>query len=254
MLGRAGARASRRRPRRPATRRRRTADRRAQPRAWSPPQRPGHGPAGPSRPRRSRRQPGAEAGAADVRHPREDFFLDAAAGDDFVGVQATRAPSSARTARSPSPTTPSTLTGWEYFPQALGDGVRNAWADRRRPGDRHRERHRHRRRHPPHRLHPAARSRAAPRGSRRHRRARLPALVAARQLRVGRFRPTFGLVAWDRETFERTPKPSLRGSAGGEGERAHRLTRAPAASSAATRHRAPQIDKPPRAAAAAGNE
>lgn len=25
----------------------------------------------------------------------------------------------------------------------------------------------------------------------------------------GSYRPTFGLIAWDRETFERHPKPSL---------------------------------------------
>ena len=53
--------------------------------------------------------------------------------------------------------------------------------------------------------------RARPLPRRRPRRARLLLLVAARQLRVGRgLRPRFGLVAVDRDTFVRTPKPSRR--------------------------------------------
>jgi beta-glucosidase len=74
-------------------------------------------------------EPGCEQVAAAYGHPREDFYLEAARGDDFVGVQAyTRTvigPDGPRPVRSDVETT---LTGWEFYPPALGIGVRNAWS------------------------------------------------------------------------------------------------------------------------------
>ena len=89
---------------------------------------PASRPAGRSRPRRTSRSPGAEAVAAEYGASREDVFLDAAAGDDWVGVQAYT-----RTRIGPDGPLPipddaeRTLTGWEYYPPAVGDGIRNAW-------------------------------------------------------------------------------------------------------------------------------
>ena len=73
-------------------------------------------------------EPGSEQVARDYRYPREDFFLEAARGDDFVGVQAyTRTIIGADGPRPIPDGTETTLTGWEYFPPALSIGVRNAW-------------------------------------------------------------------------------------------------------------------------------
>ncbi len=132
-------------------------------------------------------EPGCEQAAADYGYPREDFFLEAARGDDWVGVQAYTRTFIGPDGPRPIPDgTETTLTGWEYFPPALGIGVRNAWKlDRGGAHPRHRERHRHRRRRAPHRLHPRRADGAARGDGRRHRRARLPALVSAGQLRVG---------------------------------------------------------------------
>jgi beta-glucosidase len=72
---------------------------------------------------------GAEQVAAEYGASREDVFLDAAEGDDWVGVQAYT-----RTRIGPEGPLPipddaeRTLTGWEYYPPAVGDGIRNAWA------------------------------------------------------------------------------------------------------------------------------
>jgi beta-glucosidase len=72
--------------------------------------------------------PGGEERAAEVRARVEDDFLRAAAGDDFVGLQAyTRmlvGPQGKVTPQGPG----LTLTGWEVYPQALGDAVRHATA------------------------------------------------------------------------------------------------------------------------------
>jgi beta-glucosidase len=74
-------------------------------------------------------EPGMEQVAEKYGHPREHFFLEAARGDDWVGVQAyTRTivgPDGPRPIRQGAETT---LTGWEYYPPALGIGVRNGSA------------------------------------------------------------------------------------------------------------------------------
>ena len=157
-------------------------------------------------------EPGADEKLRDYGYPRDDWYLEQAAGDDFVGVQAYT-----RTYIGPEGPLPvaedveTTLTGWEFFPQALELGVRSAFNlsggvpvlvtengiatadDTRR----------------------IAYTDGALRG--------LHAAIADGVEVLGYqhwsaldnyewasgFRPTFGLIAVDRETFVRTPKPSL---------------------------------------------
>ncbi len=158
-------------------------------------------------------EPGAEEVAAAYARPREDVFLEAAREDDWIGVQA-------YTRRRIGPHGPlpvpegaeTTLTRWEFYPEALGEAVRHTRQvvgagvpvivtengiatsdDERRV---------------------AYTERA------------LASLVA--QMRAGAdvrgylhwsaldnyewgsYRPTFGLIAVDPVTFARTPKPSAR--------------------------------------------
>ncbi|MDW6064359.1 family 1 glycosylhydrolase [Streptomyces sp. FXJ1.4098] len=77
------------------------------------------------------------------------------------------------------------------------------------PPARHRERHRHRRRHTPDRLHDGGAGAPVRRGRRGGRRPGYLHWSALDNFEWGRWAPTFGLIAVDRETFERTPKPSL---------------------------------------------
>ncbi|WP_436775237.1 glycoside hydrolase family 1 protein [Yinghuangia sp. YIM S09857] len=71
-------------------------------------------------------EPGAEAVATAHAWPREDVFLDAARGDDWVGVQ-----SYTRTRIGPDGPLPvpdeaeRTITGWEFYPEAVGHAVRH---------------------------------------------------------------------------------------------------------------------------------
>jgi len=157
-------------------------------------------------------EPGADQKLREYGYPRDDWYLEQSAGDDFVGVQAYT-----RTFIGPDGPLPvaddveTTLTGWEFFPQALELGVRSAWElsqgvpvivtengiattdDTRR----------------------IAYTDGALRG--------LHAAMCDGVEVLGYqhwsaldnyewasgFRPTFGLIAVDRETFVRTPKPSL---------------------------------------------
>ncbi|MFF9778611.1 family 1 glycosylhydrolase [Streptomyces sp. NPDC013978] len=71
--------------------------------------------------------PGNEERFAEVKYHWEDFYLEQAKGDDFVGVQAyTSQPVDADgvVPHPPSPT--NTLTGWAFRPDALGIAIRNA--------------------------------------------------------------------------------------------------------------------------------
>jgi beta-glucosidase len=153
---------------------------------------------------------GAEAIAAEYGASREDVFLDAAAGDDWVGVQAYT-----RTRIGPHGPLPipegaeRTLTGWEYYPPAVGDGIRNAWSRAGVP------------------VYVTENGIATADDARRiaYTTGALQAVEACLADGVdvrgylhwsaldnyewGSFRPTFGLIAWDRETFARDPKPSL---------------------------------------------
>ena len=157
-------------------------------------------------------EPGYESQTREYAYPREDYFLEAARGDDWVGVQAYT-----RTFVGPDGPRPvpdgarTTLTGWEYFPPALGIGVRNAWqvtggvpvfvtenGVATEDDDLRVE----------------------------YTEGALTGLQEAMDDGVqvvgylhwsaldnyewGSYRPTFGLIAVDRQTFVRTPKPSLK--------------------------------------------
>jgi beta-glucosidase len=71
--------------------------------------------------------PGAEETTAQYGYPRETRFLEEATGDDWLGVQAYT-----RTRVGPDGPLPvpedaeTTLTGWEYYPEAIGEGLRAA--------------------------------------------------------------------------------------------------------------------------------
>jgi beta-glucosidase len=73
-------------------------------------------------------EPGADERLREYGYPREDWYLEGSRGDDFVGVQAYT-----RTFIGPdgpvpvAPGAERTLTGWEYFPGAAAIGVRRAW-------------------------------------------------------------------------------------------------------------------------------
>ncbi len=156
--------------------------------------------------------PGYEEATRAYRHAREDVFLEAAAGDDYIGVQAYL-----RTFLGPDGPVPvpdsveRTQTGWEYFPEALGIGVRHAWALTRGTP-----------------VVVTENGIATDDDDRRvaYTTGALVGLRAAMDDGVdvrgylhwsaldnyewGSYAPTFGLIGWDPDTFERTVKPSGR--------------------------------------------
>jgi beta-glucosidase len=70
--------------------------------------------------------PGAEAFTEEWAWPRENQFLEAANGDDFVGVQACSHVVIGPDGPVPlSPDARRTLSGWEFYPEALGAAVRH---------------------------------------------------------------------------------------------------------------------------------
>lgn len=72
--------------------------------------------------------PGCDEEMRAYRYPREDLFLEAARGDDFIGVQAYLRTFIGKDGPLPVPEgAETTLTGWEYFPEALEICVRHAW-------------------------------------------------------------------------------------------------------------------------------
>jgi beta-glucosidase len=154
---------------------------------------------------------GNETKHAELQYLWDDLYLEASRGDDFVGVQAYTSQAVGPDGVIPHPPSPdNTLTGWAYRPDALGIATRHAWDvtggvpvlvtengiataddDRR-----------------------IAYTRDALRG--------LFAAIddgvdvrgylhwsALDNYEWGHWEPTFGLIAVDRETFERHPKPSL---------------------------------------------
>ncbi|MEU4226973.1 family 1 glycosylhydrolase [Nonomuraea sp. NPDC026600] len=155
--------------------------------------------------------PGNEAELREVRYVREDLYLEAARGDDFIGVQSYSSQAVDENGVVPHPQSPdTTLTGNAYRPDAIGIAVRHTWEttggvpilitengiatddDTRRI---------------------AYTSEAL---------THLYACVdegidvrgylhwsALDNYEWGHWEPTFGLIAVDRETFERHPKPSL---------------------------------------------
>lgn len=155
-------------------------------------------------------EPGAEQVAADYGRSREDVFLDASSGDDWVGVQAYTRTKIGPDGPLPIPDAAErTLTGWEYYPPAIGDGIRNSWSRNGLP------------------VYVTENGIATADDARRidYTRGALEAVAAAISDGVdlrgylhwsaldnyewGSFRPTFGLIGWDPLTFERRPKASL---------------------------------------------
>ncbi|GHG14544.1 MULTISPECIES: family 1 glycosylhydrolase [Amycolatopsis] len=155
--------------------------------------------------------PGGERKLPEVRHAWEDLFLEAARGDDFVGVQSYSSQAVDENGLVPHPPHPdNTLVGTAYRPDALGMAVRHAWEvtggvpvlvtengiatrddDRRRAYTEEALRH----------LGQAAGDGVDVRGYLHW--------SLLDNYEWGHWGPTFGLVAVDRETFVRTPKPSL---------------------------------------------
>jgi beta-glucosidase len=147
----------------------------------------------------------------ELRYVREDLYLDAARGDDFIGVQSYSSQDVDEHGIVPHPRTPdTTLTGNAYRPDALGIAVRHAWErtggvpvlvtengiatddDTRRIAYTS-EALRH--------LFEAVDEGVDVRGYLHW--------SAIDNFEWGHWKPTFGLIAFDRETFERRPKPSL---------------------------------------------
>ncbi len=154
--------------------------------------------------------PGAEQVAADYGYSREDVFLEAAAGDDWVGVQAyTRTKIGPEGPLAAPADAERTLTGWEYYPPAIGDGIRNSWRLNGTP------------------VYVTENGIATDDDTRRidYTTGALQTIAACMAEGIdvrgylhwsaldnyewGSYRPTFGLIGWDRQTFERHPKPSL---------------------------------------------
>ena len=72
---------------------------------------------------------GCELQAEAYRYDREDQFLELARDDDYIGVQAyTRTLVGPHGAYDGASDAPRTLTNWEYYPDALADAVRHAWS------------------------------------------------------------------------------------------------------------------------------
>ncbi|MCX4547656.1 glycoside hydrolase family 1 protein [Streptomyces sp. NBC_01500] len=154
--------------------------------------------------------PGAEDVAAAFRHPRVDVFLEAARGDDWLGVQAYTRTLIGPNGRLPVPEgAERTLMGWEYYPQALGHALRHSASVATGTP-----------------LIVTENGIATADDARRinYTTGALDSLAAAMRDGIdvrgyfhwsaldnyewGRYAPTFGLIAVDRETFVRTPKPS----------------------------------------------
>lgn len=71
-------------------------------------------------------EPGAQETADAYARPREDVFLEAARDDDWIGVQAYTRHLIGPDGPLPVPEgAETTLTGWEFYPEALGEAVRH---------------------------------------------------------------------------------------------------------------------------------
>ena len=74
-------------------------------------------------------QPGGEAWLERLRRPAEDVFLEATGGDDFIGVQTyTRDRVGPDGSMGPEPGVPVTQMGYEFWPEALEGTIRRAWS------------------------------------------------------------------------------------------------------------------------------
>ena len=154
--------------------------------------------------------PGNEEKFRQVRHDYEDMYLEAARGDDFIGVQAYSSQAVDANGLVPHADHPdNTLVGTAYRPDALGMAVRHTAEMTGLP------------------ILVTENGIATDDDTRRiaYTREALEGVAAAMDAGAdvrgylhwslldnyewGHWGPTFGLVAADRETFERTPKPSL---------------------------------------------
>ncbi|MGC4153152.1 MAG: family 1 glycosylhydrolase [Propionicimonas sp.] len=157
-------------------------------------------------------EPGSAERLAEYGPPRDAWYLEAVRGDDFVGVQAyTRTIIGPDGPLPPDPGVERTLTGWEYFPPALERGVRAASAlapgtpiivtengiatsdDQRRIAY----------------TAQALEGLAAAMADGADVRGYLHWSALDNFEWASGYRPTFGLIAVDRTSFARTPKPSL---------------------------------------------
>ncbi|MGP4101151.1 family 1 glycosylhydrolase [Nonomuraea sp. KM90] len=155
--------------------------------------------------------PGNEDKLRELRYIREDLYLEAARGDDFIGVQSYSSQAVDEHGVVPHPQAPdSTMTGNAYRPDAIGIAVRHAWEATG---------------HTPILI--TENGIATPDDTRRiaytdealrHLFACMDEGIDVRgyihwtavdNYEWGHWGPTFGLMAVDRETFERKPKPSL---------------------------------------------
>ncbi len=153
---------------------------------------------------------GGEDRLAELRGENEDVFLHSTAGDDFIGVQTySRVRVDASGMLGPEPGVPVTQMGYEYWPESLEVTVRRAAAVTGLPVL-------------------ITESGIGTDDDARRRRYVTEALAGVRRCLddgidvrgyvywslldnfewILGYRPTFGLVAVDRETFTRTPKPS----------------------------------------------
>ncbi|MDW6057562.1 family 1 glycosylhydrolase [Streptomyces sp. FXJ1.4098] len=155
--------------------------------------------------------PGSEKLHAELCWAWEDLYHHGARGDDFLGVQSYTSQLVDEHGIVPAPeSSDNTLTGWAYRPDALGIALRHAWeategvpllvtengiatADDTRRIAYTTEALGH--------LYDAVADGIDVRGYLHW--------SALDNFEWGHWAPTFGLIAVDRETFERTPKPSL---------------------------------------------
>ena len=155
--------------------------------------------------------PGNEALHQSLRHAREGVFVEAARGDDFIGVQSYSSQEVDANGIVPHPPHPdNTIVGNAYRPDALGTAVRYVWeatggvpivitengiatADDERRIQYTTTALEH--------LFAAIDEGIDVRGYLHW--------SALDNFEWGHWEPTFGLIAVDRETFKRTPKPSL---------------------------------------------
>ena len=154
--------------------------------------------------------PGNEEKFREVQYAQEDLYLEGSTGDDFVGVQSYSSQQVDGSGIVPHPAHPdNTMTGAAYRPDALGAALRHAWEVTGLP------------------LLVTENGIATPDDQRRiaYTAGALQSMVEATADGVdvrgylhwslldnyewGHWEPTFGLIAVDRETFERRPKPSL---------------------------------------------
>ncbi|NQX34508.1 glycoside hydrolase family 1 protein [Herbiconiux sp. VKM Ac-2851] len=155
--------------------------------------------------------PGGEEKLAEIRYGKEDVFWEGSRGDDFVGVQAYSSQEVDAHGLVPHPVSPdNTLVGTAYRPDSLAMAVRHAWEVTggvpvlitengiATKDDEQRIRYTDEALQG---LHDTIEEGVDVRGYLHW--------TLLDNYEWGHWEPTFGLIAVDRETFVRTPKPSL---------------------------------------------